>query len=204
MKTLENKVVVITGAGSGIGRATAELFAQEGAAVVVADRDESAARQVAAGLPGHGHRAWVIDVTEEAGWAELAETLDSGRDALDLGRRTGSSLGDLGRLYGRIRDDGTALDAQLMLLLSERDPAVLRQSIPVAERRVDQVVGLIRRLRSAVAAGLGDRTDDNLAMLTGDLDREVTALDAGLNELHTLNRNDAPTILNPLTGRTDS
>ena len=134
----------------------------------------------------------------------LAETLDSGRDALDLGRRTGSSLGDLGRLYGRIRDDGTALDAQLMLLLSERDPAVLRQSIPVAERRVDQVVGLIRRLRSAVAAGLGDRTDDNLAMLTGDLDREVTALDAGLNELHALNRNDAPTILNPLTGRTDS
>jgi hypothetical protein len=134
----------------------------------------------------------------------LAETLDSGRDALDLARRTGSPLGDLGRLYGRIRDDGTALDAQLLLLLSERDPAVLRLSIPVAERRVDQVVGLIRRLRSAVAAGLGDRTDDNLAMLTGDLDREVTALDAGLNELHTLNGYDAPTILNPLTGRTDS
>lgn len=134
----------------------------------------------------------------------LAETLDSGRDALDLARRTGSSLGELGRLYGRIRDDGTALDAQLLLLLSERDPAVLRLSIPVAERRVDQVVGLIRRLRSAVAAGLGDRTDDNLAMLTGDLDREVAALDAGLTELHTLNRTDAPTILNPLTGRTDS
>ena len=37
---LKGKVVVITGAGAGIGQATAGLFAEEGAKVVVADMDE--------------------------------------------------------------------------------------------------------------------------------------------------------------------
>lgn len=134
----------------------------------------------------------------------LADTLASGLAALDLARSNRSRLGELDRLYDRIRTDATALDAQLVLLLSERDAAVLADAIPAAVRRVEQVSGLVRRLRSAVAAGLGDRTDDSLATLTSDLDREVAALDAGLRELHTLNGHDARAALNPLTGRTES
>ena len=39
-KQLQNKVAIITGAGSGIGRATSLLFAEAGASVVAADKTE--------------------------------------------------------------------------------------------------------------------------------------------------------------------
>jgi NAD(P)-dependent dehydrogenase (short-subunit alcohol dehydrogenase family) len=47
MRRLEDKIALITGAGAGIGRAIAETFAREGAHVAVADRDGTAAQEVA-------------------------------------------------------------------------------------------------------------------------------------------------------------
>tara|TARA_B100000378_G_C18020038_1_gene403839 strand:- start:304 stop:1050 length:747 start_codon:yes stop_codon:yes gene_type:complete len=47
---LKNKVALITGAGSGIGRATALLFTKNGASVVVADIDEKAGKQTVAAI----------------------------------------------------------------------------------------------------------------------------------------------------------
>jgi NAD(P)-dependent dehydrogenase (short-subunit alcohol dehydrogenase family) len=52
MGRLENKVTVITGAASGIGRATARRFAAEGASVVVADFDDQHGPEVAAEIGG--------------------------------------------------------------------------------------------------------------------------------------------------------
>jgi NAD(P)-dependent dehydrogenase (short-subunit alcohol dehydrogenase family) len=64
---LSGKVAVITGAGSGIGEAAALMFAAEGAAVAVVDRDEVAAERVARQIEGLGGRAVAVvaDVTNQ-------------------------------------------------------------------------------------------------------------------------------------------
>jgi len=62
---LSGRRAVVTGAGSGIGRATAVLFAEEGARVVLVDRDRDAAGQVAARLAGDDHHVVAMDVTDE-------------------------------------------------------------------------------------------------------------------------------------------
>lgn len=59
--TLKDKVALITGAGSGIGRATALLFAQEGASIVVSDIDPESARKVVSEILSGGGIAVAID-----------------------------------------------------------------------------------------------------------------------------------------------
>ena len=67
MGRLEKKVALVTGAASGIGRATALLFATEGAAVMCADLDPSGAEETVARITEHGQQGIAIrfDVTQE-------------------------------------------------------------------------------------------------------------------------------------------
>ena len=65
MARLDGKVAFITGGGAGIGRATAILFAREGARVAVADIDAAAGEQTAR-LAGHDAIAIRTDVTDES------------------------------------------------------------------------------------------------------------------------------------------
>lgn len=65
---LQGKVAIVTGAASGIGRASAIAFAREGAAVVVADRNVSTGEEIAASIRNEGLSAVSIhvDVASEA------------------------------------------------------------------------------------------------------------------------------------------
>jgi meso-butanediol dehydrogenase/(S,S)-butanediol dehydrogenase/diacetyl reductase len=68
--------VVVTGAGSGIGRAISQTLAQRGWQVVVTDVDGDAARTVAAGLPaeaGVAHESAALDVTSPAAATAVAD-----------------------------------------------------------------------------------------------------------------------------------
>lgn len=62
---LKDKICLITGAGSarGLGRATAQLFADHGAKIVVLDIDLASARETVSTLRGRGHMALKCDVT---------------------------------------------------------------------------------------------------------------------------------------------
>jgi NAD(P)-dependent dehydrogenase (short-subunit alcohol dehydrogenase family) len=72
---VEGKIALVTGAGSGIGEASARLFAQEGASVVVADIDAEAAERVAASIRASGAPASAVaaDVTDEADVAAMVQ-----------------------------------------------------------------------------------------------------------------------------------
>jgi NAD(P)-dependent dehydrogenase (short-subunit alcohol dehydrogenase family) len=65
---LDGKVTIITGGGSGMGKTAAELFAKEGARVVVADFSEASGEAVVAGVQAAGGRATFVraDVSNEA------------------------------------------------------------------------------------------------------------------------------------------
>jgi len=84
MSRLADRIALITGAASGIGLATAQRFAREGATVLVADRDAEKLEPALASLEGTAHEAVLLDVTEEAGWVGLAERLGQGFGRLDV------------------------------------------------------------------------------------------------------------------------
>jgi NAD(P)-dependent dehydrogenase (short-subunit alcohol dehydrogenase family) len=70
---LDGQVALITGAASGIGKESAMLFAQEGAAVVLADVNSSAAQQAAAAITASGGRA--IAVAADVSRAEDCQSM---------------------------------------------------------------------------------------------------------------------------------
>ena len=83
---LENKRGVVTGAASGIGRATALRFAQEGARVVIADIDREAGRSAATAIRADGGQAEFIaaDVTQQDEVTRLVAEADAFLGGIDV------------------------------------------------------------------------------------------------------------------------
>jgi NAD(P)-dependent dehydrogenase (short-subunit alcohol dehydrogenase family) len=83
---LENKVTLITGAGSGLGEATARRFAEEGAIVIVTDINAEQAERVSQDITATGGRSehHYQDVTDERAWDTLMDLIATDHGRLDV------------------------------------------------------------------------------------------------------------------------
>jgi NAD(P)-dependent dehydrogenase (short-subunit alcohol dehydrogenase family) len=98
MNTLVGKVAIVTGASSGIGYATAKLFASEGASVVVAARRQRELDDVVKEIADAGGKAIALvgDVQDEAYARALVECAKCEYGGLDVAFNNAGILGELG------------------------------------------------------------------------------------------------------------
>lgn len=98
MKGLAGKVVLVTGASSGIGRAAAKLFAAEGASVVAGARRAAELDRLVAEIVAFGGRAVALpgDVRDEAYARALVETAETTFGGLDIAFNNAGTIGEMG------------------------------------------------------------------------------------------------------------
>ena len=90
MGRLQGKVAIVSGGAMGIGRATATMFAEEGASVVLGDIDEGEGARVVEEIRGAGGVATFmkLDVADEDDWRRVvADTVDALRQAQCAGQQ---------------------------------------------------------------------------------------------------------------------
>ena len=157
---LAGKVCIITGAGSGIGQAGAQLFAAEGARVVVADIDLQAAQSTVEGIARSGGDAVAeqVDVTDEAGTVALADRVVRRMNRIDVLFNNAGIAGvgdvletepDLFDRVMRVNVRGVYLMSRAVVpqMIKQRSGSIINMSSGIAE------IGLARRVSYAASKG---------------------------------------------------
>src|SRR5882672_10391445 len=151
MARLDGKVCVITGAGSGIGQASARLFAREGARVVVSDIDLDAARETVEGIRQ-------VDVTDQAQTEALAAQVVKQFDRVDV-LFNNAGIGGVGDVLEtepelfdrvmRVNVRGVYLMSRAVVpyMIKQRSGSIINMSSCIAE------IGLARRVSYAASKG---------------------------------------------------
>lgn len=201
MNRLQGKVAIITGAGGGIGAATARLFADHGARVVLTDINLDAVQAVAAGI---GASALVIrhDVTSEASWQAVMDdtvkafgkldVLVNNAGILHVGNVVHTSLDDWKRVQA-VNGDGVFLGCKLAVPLMEKNGggSIINISSNSANMGVSGFCsysaskGLVRSLTKSVAAYCTERKRNvrcNSVHPKGVATRMITSMFDGIDD----------------------
>jgi len=141
---LENKVAIITGAGSGIGKETALLFAREGARVVVADINEKGGSDTVEGIKRNGGDGFFVKL--DASSREQSKQM------------AGEALLRYGRIDVLINNAGIVQDALILKMTEEQWDRVINVNLKgafnciqaVAETMINQGSGVIINASSVV------------------------------------------------------
>ena len=151
---LTGRIAVITGAGSGIGRATARLLAQRGARTHVADLNEDSARAVAAEIEAAGGsaQAHVVDVSDPAAVERLAAAIFEAEHRVDI-LHNNAGIGHAGNVEATTMEDwqrvigvnllGVAYGVQAFV------PKMLAQGAPAIVVNTASEAGLVPTARMA-------------------------------------------------------
>src|SRR5262249_21691693 len=106
-KRLPGKVAIITGGASGIGEATARIFASHGASVVLCDLQDELGRKVADDITAAGGTGEYrhLDVAQETEWTALVEAVEAKYGRIDalcniagIGRGVDTASGEKARM----------------------------------------------------------------------------------------------------------
>lgn len=157
---LAGRVAIITGAASGIGRASAITFAREGAKVVVADRNEVDSRSVVAEIQDTGGIAHcaVLDVASEAEVEEMVRTTVDRWSAIDV----------------LFNNAGVVLVRPVEQMTEAEWDRVLAVNVKAAFLAIKHVVPIMRRNRGGVILNTG-----SIASFTGQLDTPAYSASKG-------------------------
>jgi len=157
---LGGRAALITGAGSGIGRAAARLFANEGASVAVADIDEAAGTATVAQILADGGRAsaFVVDVTDPDSTTDLAAAVIDELGRIDV-LFNNAGIAGIGMLHDTpieawdrvmaVNARGVFLVARAVLpsMMAARSGSIINMSSTIAE------IGLANRASYAASKG---------------------------------------------------
>jgi meso-butanediol dehydrogenase / (S,S)-butanediol dehydrogenase / diacetyl reductase len=158
---LENKVAIVTGGASGIGRATVEAFLREGAIVTIADRNAAAARALAQSL-GNRTRAFAVDVAKSAEVKAMVDDTIAAHGRLDI-LFNNAGYGITGSVVDVGEDDWNALMATnvngvfhgcrhaIPVMAAQGGGAIVNTASVVAERGIKDRAAYVTS-KGAVAA----------------------------------------------------
>jgi len=161
MQSLNHKIVIVTGGGSGIGAATAEALAEQGAKVMVTDIDQAAAEQTAHVIAQRGQVAEAMgqDVADADQWSEV---FNQTRKALGVSNALVNNAGVSGA--GRDRwEESEGLEAWRQIMAVNLDSVNLGCRLAIAEMKqsggsivnISSVMGIVGGAGPAYNASKG-------------------------------------------------